>query len=250
MRNHKKVKILRNKFGQVLGYAFWSMFLEYLTEADGNEIEHVEMEWDSFASELGVSATEIKEIIEYCLKVEVLFIRDGFLFSPSLDEYLAPVYEKRHKAKQESASRQRRKNGTFTTSLGVTVTETTTMQDITVTDLPQTRVKESKGDNKIQSKTIEEKQASLEKRAIEFKMTFTPYMELYPIEMIKAFYEYWIQPNKTFTKMGFELQKTWSLGQRLSTWASRNKDFNQNPLPAITDKKVRPVTAKDLGHEQ
>jgi hypothetical protein len=140
MRNHKKVKMLRNKFGQVLGYAFWSMFLEYLTEADGNEIEHTEMEWDSFASELGVSATEIKDMIEYCLKIEILFLRLGFLFSTSLDEYLAPVYEKRAKNKEASGARKRRVNGRFTKELGITDAETTTNMGVVASEMPQIKV--------------------------------------------------------------------------------------------------------------
>ena len=66
MRNHKKVKALRNKFGQVLGYAFWSMFIEYLTEQDGNELEDSEIELEMFAGELGVSVTEIQDMVNYC----------------------------------------------------------------------------------------------------------------------------------------------------------------------------------------
>jgi hypothetical protein len=113
MRNHRKVKMLRNKFGLVLGYAFWSMFLEVLTESDGNEIEYSEIEMEGFASELGVSATEISDMIAYCIKIELLFEKQGFLCSESLDENLALVYEKRERAKKSSATRSRRENGTF-----------------------------------------------------------------------------------------------------------------------------------------
>ena len=35
MRNHRKVKAIRTKFGPI-GYAIWSMTLEYLTGIDGN----------------------------------------------------------------------------------------------------------------------------------------------------------------------------------------------------------------------
>lgn len=138
MRNHRKVKALRNKFGQVLGYAFWAMFIEYLTEQDGCEVENSEIELDMFAGELGVSVTEIQEMVNYCIRIELLFLnKDNFIYSESLNDNLLPVFEKRKKAKEMSKTRKRRENGTFiqekTTALGVTVAET-----------PQSKVEYSK----------------------------------------------------------------------------------------------------------
>jgi len=138
MRNHKKVKALRNKFGQVSGYAFWSMFVEYLTEQDGNEIENSEMEFEMFAGELGVSVTEIRDMIDYCLKIELLFLSDeNFIYSESLNENLQPVYDKRKRAKESSKTRKRRENGNFCDS-------NTTGVDETVTETPQSKVEYSK----------------------------------------------------------------------------------------------------------
>lgn len=116
MRNHRKVKALRNKFdkpGSPLGYAFWSMFLEYLTGLDGNEMEYNDLECEMFAAELGISGETIKEIIEFCIKIELLFNKNGFIHSLSLDEELAPVYKKRNKAKEASAARRRRDDGKY-----------------------------------------------------------------------------------------------------------------------------------------
>jgi hypothetical protein len=42
--------------------------------------------------------------------------------------------------------------------------------------------------------------------------------------MLNAFYAYWSEPNKTFTKMRFELQKTWELKLRLSNWHNRSRN--------------------------
>ncbi len=49
----------------------------------------------------------------------------------------------------------------------------------------------------------------------------------YPIEMLEKFIDYWTEWNKSNTKMRFELEKTWEIGKRLATWASRSKDFNK-----------------------
>lgn len=142
MRNHRKVKALRNKFGQVLGYAFWAMFLEYLTGLDGNEMEYSDMEVELFAADLGISATEIRTMIDFCLKMEMVFLRDGFISSDSLDKEFVGVYEKRQNAKEISDTRKRRENGTFdsnTESLGLSATENTNGQDNSGLLYPQIR---------------------------------------------------------------------------------------------------------------
>lgn len=128
MRNHKKVKALRNKFG-ITGYALWSMFLEYLTGSDGNEFENSEIELELMSGDFGVSVTEISDVLNYCIKLELLFVKNNFVYSPSLDEYLAPVYEKRNQAKQESA-KQQRANGRFCGRNSDTTVNT-------VTEIPQ-----------------------------------------------------------------------------------------------------------------
>jgi len=138
MRNHKKIKALRVKFGQVLGYAFWSMFVEYLTEQDGNELENSEIEMEMFAGELGVSVTEIQDMVNYCIKIELLFLtEDNFIYSDSLNEYLKPVFDKRQKAKEHSKTRKRHKNGSFCNN-------NIQVDGVSVTEMPQTKVEKTK----------------------------------------------------------------------------------------------------------
>jgi hypothetical protein len=148
MRNHKKVKALRTKFGSILGYAFWSMFIEYLTEQDGNEFENSEIEMEMFAGELGVSVTEIQEMINYCIKIELLFLtEDNFIYSDSLNEYLRPVFDKRQKAKEFSKTRKRHKNGSFCDNNIQT-------DGISVTEMPQSKVNKSKVNKSKVNKTL------------------------------------------------------------------------------------------------
>lgn len=44
----------------------------------------------------------------------------------------------------------------------------------------------------------------------------------YDTDMLNDFVSYWTEPNKSRTKMKFEMQKTWSLSRRLSTWSKRS----------------------------
>jgi hypothetical protein len=48
----------------------------------------------------------------------------------------------------------------------------------------------------------------------------------YTKELRRAFFEYWTEPNRSKTKMRFELEKTWDTGRRLARWA--NNSFNKH----------------------
>ncbi len=135
MRNHKKIKSIRAKFG-LNGYAIWSMMLEYLTGNDGNVFEYSEMEFELMAGDFGVSAAEITEVLHYCIRLELLFNKEGFIHSESLDENLAPVYVKRKKSKSLS-KQQLRKHGKYVTNNSVSTV-------VSVTEMPQSKVKDSK----------------------------------------------------------------------------------------------------------
>ena len=61
------------------------------------------------------------------------------------------------------------------------------------------------------------------KRKDEFGKTLVPYLEKYGKEMIRAFFDYWGELNKSETKMRYEMQKTWEVNLRLATWAKNEK---------------------------
>lgn len=65
----------------------------------------------------------------------------------------------------------------------------------------------------------------LSKRQKKFYDELVPFLDThggpYPKEMIRAFYNYWSEPNRSKTKMRCELQQTWELPRRLETWASK-----------------------------
>lgn len=66
---------------------------------------------------------------------------------------------------------------------------------------------------------------TIELRSSAFKDSLRPFKNIYPVEMLKSFFDYWTEPNKSKSKMRFEMEKTWSLDLRLKTWANRQKDF-------------------------
>lgn len=71
--------------------------------------------------------------------------------------------------------------------------------------------------------TIAEMQAARQKREKAFYDSLIPYLPQYGQELLRAFYNYWSEPNKSGTKMRFEMQPTFELSRRLATWARRNE---------------------------
>ena len=56
-----------------------------------------------------------------------------------------------------------------------------------------------------------------------FYKSLVPYVERYGRDMVRNFFDYWSEMNKSETKMRFEQQTTWEVGKRLATWEKREK---------------------------
>lgn len=135
MRNHRKIKAIRNQF-DVKGYAIWVMLLEYLTGIDGNVFEFSDVELELMGGDFGVSVTEIRDVVNYCIRLELLFEKDGFVHSETLDERLKPVYDKRTVAKALS-KKQLRSNGQYVSASN----KNTEPNGVSATEIPQSKVK-------------------------------------------------------------------------------------------------------------
>lgn len=135
MRNHRKVKAIRNKFGME-GYGIWNMLLEFLTGINGNAFDDSDVEFELLAGDFGVSATEIRSVVSYAIHLELLYLKEGVIYSESLDERLKVVYDKRDDSKSKS-EQQSRTNGRF----GKKNTERTV---VSVAETPQIKVNKSK----------------------------------------------------------------------------------------------------------
>lgn len=66
-------------------------------------------------------------------------------------------------------------------------------------------------------------------RKNEFSDTLKPFLETYGSKMLNEFYLYWTEPTQDKKpKLKFELEKTWSLERRLSTWKNNENKFGNN----------------------
>lgn len=86
---------------------------------------------------------------------------------------------------------------------------------------------------KVVAKKAAAKAATLQERESKFYESLIPYVGIYGKEMIRAFFDYWSQPNKSKTKLGFEMEKKWDLAKRLALWASRDKSTQRHQSDEI-----------------
>ena len=138
-RNHRKIKALRNKFG-IAGYGFWFMLLEFLTYSDYNQFEFTDSEVELMAGDFGVSATEIHDMLSYCISLDMITLENGVIRSKSLDERLECVYKKRVAKKEFLSQKPHIKV--------VSDTDNTTKDIVSATESTQSKVKEIKVNKK------------------------------------------------------------------------------------------------------
>lgn len=78
------------------------------------------------------------------------------------------------------------------------------------------------------TKEYKEVKNSIESREEQFYKDVASFGSYYPKEMLRAFYDYWTEPNKSKNKLRFEMEKTWDLSRRLQTWANREKSIKKD----------------------
>jgi len=70
---------------------------------------------------------------------------------------------------------------------------------------------------------------SLEDREKEFRDSVGLFIKEYPKETLRAFFNYWSEPNASKTKMRYQLEKTFDIKRRLANWTKNEKTFNKSP---------------------
>lgn len=99
LRNHRKVKAARQKFGAE-GYAAFVMFLEVLADAEDFKIRFSEDEIDLLAGDFEIETEKLEKIVNFFLKIGLLQTEDGFLYNSHLVERLSPLTKKRASMRQ------------------------------------------------------------------------------------------------------------------------------------------------------
>jgi DNA-binding PadR family transcriptional regulator len=77
------------------------------------------------------------------------------------------------------------------------------------------------------------KKRNLDTVTNKFLMEVSAFKELYSVEMLEAFIDYWTEPNKSKTKLRYELQKTFDIARRLKTWSKNESKFGSKKINLI-----------------
>lgn len=100
MRNNRKVKALRAKFG-CTGYAVFCMTLELLSDSDNLIVEiKDDVELSLIAGDFGVSEDELIAIWDYCNRVKLLNYVDNGVFCSALTKRFENLFLKRQKRQE------------------------------------------------------------------------------------------------------------------------------------------------------
>ena len=74
----------------------------------------------------------------------------------------------------------------------------------------------------------EKQQDNLAKRKDTFTQSVKAFATIYGEDMTNEFIDYWTEPNKSGTRMRYELERTWDLSRRLARWSKNNQ--NHKPI--------------------
>jgi hypothetical protein len=94
MRNDRKVKAVRSRFG-LQGYAVFNMLLELLAEADCLVVAWDETEQELIAGDFGITAESLIEMVNYFVVIGLMNIENGWLYSETFDERSELLFNKR-----------------------------------------------------------------------------------------------------------------------------------------------------------
>lgn len=93
---------------------------------------------------------------------------------------------------------------------------------------PKNNLMENENENENEDLIDDEKgkRKSIDERQNDFLNSLRIFYPTYTKEMLKEFYDYWTEPNRSKSKMRCEMEKTWDSEKRLKTWFNNSKKFN------------------------
>lgn len=203
-RNDEKITLIFIKYGYE-GVGLFYCILEVLAAQEKPISENV------LKAQLGIRK-KLEKVLRFMYEIEILSIKNGEVFNENILNFSEKYQIKKEKDRKKIAEwRERQKD-----------TKNVTGYESVRNDpkAKESKAKESKIDITAQSKI--------------FYDSLIPFLKTYSKETIKDFYDYWTEPNKSKTKLKFELERTWDLSRRLSRW--NKNDFNKsNKSDSIKD---------------
>jgi hypothetical protein len=192
------------------GYGIYWILIEYLRKQPGYVAPLIIL--DSLARKYGCSREKFEVVLtKYndLFDTPLFVINHSTFHSPSLQDRMSKLDGKRQMMKQNALKRWEKDANVMQ------------LHSESSAIAMQSRVEESR-----EEKSIVEK-SKIEERKDKFSLAVKDFSNIYPEAMLNSFILYWTEKNKSGTKMKYELEKTFEIPLRLSTWARREKDFDK-----------------------
>ena len=189
------------------GYGlYWSIIEKLRNEPDYT----METDYDMIAYALRVDADKIKSIIE---DFNLFIIEKGYFYSESL---------KRRMSRLDAIKEKRAYAGKMS---GISRNQTKSEQpsNNSATGVEQVLNSKEKHSKKQHIKLNKIKEKNITIRENNFRELVNSFSGKYAPKLLTAFADHWTEPSQGGLKMKCEMEKTFEIGRRLSTW-SRN-DF-------------------------
>ena len=206
-RNDQRLMKLRMKYGPE-GYGVYFMIIEILRDIVNYTLHISDIE--SICFDIRSDNDKVLDII----KNYNLFEFEGdYFYSRSLTRRM----EKLDKIKEKR--RESGKKGAIAKAKGKQMlkSETASVEQVKHSKAKKNRVKDSK-------------ENILLERTDKFKKQVFEFQSQYDLELLEEFILYWTEPNKSKSKLKYELEPTWDLGRRLTRWD--NNKFQGVKSPA------------------
>jgi uncharacterized protein YxeA len=94
MRNDDRIKALRRKYSHT-GYSVWNMLLETLCHAKHFKHPYDDLSIELMAGDFDLEPEMIKEIIDYLIKIKLIVLEGGYIFSKKMIDDFKPLLIKR-----------------------------------------------------------------------------------------------------------------------------------------------------------
>lgn len=212
---------------------YWSI-LEYLREQEEYKCDASESGLQLLAGVLFCEENKFNNYINDCKKYGIFRIESGFLVCDYLLQNMQKWEIKKRNGSERKAKPKRngKRNRSEIVSEPISETEANGVAN----------AKHKIIEDKItEDKIIKEKKEKDKEKEREFINSLQPHLEKYGKNMLNDFYRYWGEWNQSGTKMRWQLQKTWEISKRLTTWANRENKFknekNESETTVYTGKE-------------
>ncbi len=104
LRNHRVIKVARNKFG-FEWYAIFCMFLELLADSDEFKMQFTDKEKQVIAADFGLQEERLQEVLDFYLEFELLQREGDVVFCQHLLDRMQALLKKRQTMREKYAKK-------------------------------------------------------------------------------------------------------------------------------------------------